>query len=271
MTVDCEYFSLNTNLVPSLPTPKPDPNFDQAREYKLIYNWTLSEMSDATNQQRGAKTATYNPDNMNEVASISSIPEFWRYWNSLPQPSELLEGKKLISQRDNTTVGSVMLFREGIQPAWEDAYNAEGGEFQFRLNKRSFGSNQMGLADELWNNLVLGILGGMIQPCSMVTGIRMLDRLNSKAQMLRFEVWFTSLDKVDVRDLEGWDYNAATGEERAKKYEQMISVLKTNIEHCMTTNLNGMQDKAHAVWGETVTNMHNEVQHAIPVGGNKKY
>lgn len=248
-----EYFSLNSSLVAKLLVPQAGTTIDVNADHPLLYKWSMLEMS----TDKTSKQSNYSTDAMNYIATIGSIADFWRYWNTLPQPSELLEGKKLISQKDQTTVSSVMLFREGIKPAWEDPMNASGGEFQFRLPRKCFGPSTLGLADELWNNLVLGILGGTIQPNSMVTGIRLLDRLSTKSQLLiRVEVWFTSLDKMDPKDTVGVAADA-TQEQKDAFYELCIRQLQTSIETCMLTRLDGRVEQSHKVWGETGKSMHN--------------
>jgi len=245
----CDFFSLNRNLVKSLPTVNSD-EIDVTQEYPLNYSWNLLEMS----AERQGKFLNYTTESMLQVATIKSISDFWRFWNSLPQPSELLEGKKLISQRDQSSVNSVMLFREGIKAAWEDPYNATGGELQFRLIKKNFSQSNLALADELWNNLVLGILGTTIRPASMITGIRLLDRLTSKQQHIRIEVWFTGLDKMAPEDCKGLDENASE-EQKTAFYENCIKILQSSVENCMLTRLDGRVSMDNKIWGETTKSM----------------
>merc|ERR1739838_1060526 len=111
----------------------------------------------------------------------------------LPQPSELLMNKKMISDSPEATqiVDAIMIFREGVEPMWEDKANAEGGhfEFKFRANQNVKGAK----IDEYWNNLVCGIIGGVVDPNDMITGVRLVDKLNSKGHgFLRIEVWFSN-------------------------------------------------------------------------------
>ncbi|CAD7970824.1 unnamed protein product [Amoebophrya sp. A120] len=235
-----EFFSLNSALVPKLQVA--DHNLDANKEYPLRYPWILSEMAES------GKNKQWDKDGIHEVAKIDSIASFWKYWNFLPQPSELLLGKRLISQRDGTSpVSCVMLFRAGIKPAWEDPLNMNGGEFQFRLKKFTFQENAA-LADEYWNNLVLGVLGGQIQPSSMITGLRLVDRLEyaKTAAVLRIEVWFTDKTKMDSYDApQDLDYHA------------LINKLKKSVENCMLTKLNG-ETRKEKLYGDVSTNMHNQ-------------
>ena len=66
-------------------------------------------------QFSGNKQAYGNAvDPIHNLATVKTIQEFWKYWNGIPQPSEIFEGKKLLSARDNQPVGSIMIFREGM-------------------------------------------------------------------------------------------------------------------------------------------------------------
>eukprot|EP00493_Phyllostaurus_siculus_P018625 UN18919 len=90
-----------------------------------------------------------------------------------------------------------MVFREGIKPEWEDPANASGGHFQFQLKDILGG----GLIDEYWNNIVLGIVGGTIEPAEMITGARLVDKRQQRNSFVRVEVWFSSYEETDKMDL----------------------------------------------------------------------
>merc|ERR1740138_1178478 len=69
-----------------------------------------------------------------KVVAFNTVQDFWAVWNGVPQPSELLENKRLFSQQPNgqpaQPLDAIMIFREGISPEWEDNANANGGHFQ---------------------------------------------------------------------------------------------------------------------------------------------
>merc|ERR1712125_195339 len=129
-------------------------------------------------------------------------------------------------------IDAIMIFRESIKPEWEDETNAKGGHFQIQL-KPNVGGGQI---DEYWNNLVLGMVGATIEPASMITGVRLVDKLSGprSANVIRLEVWFTN-----------YDDNAA------------VQMLRRNVEKCMATRLDGTQGvfpkcetKAHSTGGK---------------------
>merc|ERR1719373_1022415 len=162
-----------------------------------------------------AKTTTYS-DATHMVSSFSSVQDFWKLWKTLPQPSELLEGKRMIRELDEgvNVIDAIMIFKENIKPEWEDETNAKGGHFQIQF-KPSVGGGQI---DEYWNNLVLGMVGATIEPANMITGVRLVDKLSGPraANVIRLEVWFTNFED-----------NAA------------VQTLRKNVEKCMGTRLDG--------------------------------
>merc|ERR1712176_707979 len=111
-----------------------------------------------------------------------------------------------------SVVDALMVFRDGIKPEWEDATNEKGGHFQFQMKSSTGG----GLIDECWNNIVLGMVGGTIEPANMITGVRLVDKLNQKAAGIRIEVWFSN-----------WYEN------------QKVNSLEENVVKCMASGLDG--------------------------------
>ena len=148
----------------------------------------------------------------------------------MPQPSELLDGKRIT--RDNailagfilflrrgqgggsqTPIDAIMIFKDGVRPEWEDPLNASGGHFQAHLSAQLHRPSEVQLKpnvggaqiDEYWNNIVLGMVGGTIDPYDMITGVRLVDklsgakalldrrenRLDQAAGLLRIELWFS--------------------------------------------------------------------------------
>jgi len=193
----------------------------------LRFTWTIWEQ---TMQSNDAKTAAYS-DATHRVASFSTVKGFWKYWNHLPQPSELLDGKKFVREtaESRSVVDALMVFRDGVKPEWEDSTNATGGHFQFQLKPNLGG----GVIDEYWNNIVLGMIGGTIEPADMVTGVRLVDKLSqNRTASVRIEVWFANYEDTDKVDM-----------------------LQRNLEKCMATTLDGSLSTANS-WGKTDRKTH---------------
>merc|ERR1711964_571789 len=146
---------------------------------------------------------------------FNTVQDFWRIWNHLPQPSELLQHNRLVREDGDGVhiVDALMIFREGIKPEWDDKANANGGHFQFQL-KNNLPSGQI---DEYWNNLVFGVIGASIEPAHLITGLRLVDKLYVArgTPALRIEVWYSHADTNEVQSL------------------------RKTIESCMVTKVDG--------------------------------
>ncbi|CAL1134973.1 unnamed protein product [Cladocopium goreaui] len=180
------------------------------KDLPLRYTWSIWEQIMAND-----KAAAYS-DATHKVTAFSTVQEFWKLWNHMPQPSELFEQKRMVREQPDGlhVIDAIMIFRENIRPEWEDKMNTNGGHFQFQL-KPTVGGGQV---DEYWNNLVLGVIGATIEPANMITGIRLVDKLSGPraAGVIRLEVWFTNMEDT-----------AAT------------QALKKSVEKCMATRLDG--------------------------------
>mmetsp|Transcript_31871 Transcript_31871/g.62745 ORF Transcript_31871/g.62745 Transcript_31871/m.62745 type:complete len:234 (+) Transcript_31871:83-784(+) len=174
----------------------------------LRHRWIVWEQLMAS----GSKAIQYS-ESTRQIASCETVEEFWRTWVQLPQPSEMLTQRMVLNVADGFhIIDALMVFREGIAPQWEDAANADGGHLQFQF-RASVGGGQL---DEHWNNLVLGIVGGTIEPADMITGVRLVDKLSAGRGQgnLRMEVWFSN-----------------------NKDPQAIQTLQWNVERCMGTRM----------------------------------
>jgi len=189
---------------------------------KLKDNWVLWEQVG----QEGGKAGGYAP---NRVAPFNTVQDFWGIWNGIPQPSELLESKRIMREQRNGTpvaIDAIMIFKEGIKPEWEDEKNACGGHFQIQLRPNVGG----GQIDEYWNNLVLAMIGGVLEPSELITGIRLVDKLSGPkvANAIRIELWFTKYQDTPA-----------------------VNLLRKNFENCMSLKVDGSRSSAAACKPDT--------------------
>eukprot|EP00928_Gymnodinium_smaydae_P071518 TRINITY_DN55076_c0_g1_i1.p1 TRINITY_DN55076_c0_g1~~TRINITY_DN55076_c0_g1_i1.p1 ORF type:complete len:245 (-),score=57.46 TRINITY_DN55076_c0_g1_i1:100-834(-) len=228
-----QYLSFNTKISPGISTAQPPTEAEleemRSQDPDLRYTWTIWEQ---IMQPSDAKNTQYS-DATHKVANFNTVKGFWRYWNHLPQPSELLDGKKFVREGGDSSsrsvVDALMVFREGVRPEWEDVVNASGGHFQFQL-KPSVGG---GSIDEYWNNIVLGVVGGSIEPADMITGVRLVDKMNlPRAPSIRIEVWFSNFEDTD-----------------------RVDALQRSLEQSMALRLDGTQSQ-HGAWGRTERKSH---------------
>lgn len=207
------YFSFNFNgdggrfVIPHFPDEESEETVAALREPMYLSSaWVLWEQNAMT---------TYNCRN---VVTFRTAQEFWQVWNGIPQPSELLDHKRFMREQPNgqsVAIDAIMIFREGILPEWEDAANAQGGHFQLLLKP----SSTPGQVDEYWNNIVLALVGNVLDMGDMVTGVRLVDKLTAKGKV------------TDAIRLELWYHSKAT--------PQVIQTLKKSVEKCLITRLDG--------------------------------
>ncbi|KAJ4473643.1 translation initiation factor eIF4e [Lentinula aciculospora] len=101
-------------------------------------------------QQRtpGNKLISYE-EGIKKISAFASAESFWSLWTHLAPPSAL----------QPTT--DYLLFHDGIRrPVWEDPVNISGGKWIIRLKK--------GVADRIWEDLVLAVLGDQFDECRRV-------------------------------------------------------------------------------------------------------
>lgn len=186
---------------------------------KLKDTWVLWEQVQNDNSgkdKKGYETQT--------VAKFDTVQEFWKIWNGVPQPSELMGSAEWPSKRimrdpqtgSSVAVDALMIFKDGIAPEWEDPKNTNGGHFQVQLKPQQVCGGQI---DECWNNVVLGMVGGTLEPTELITGIRLVDKLLGKPNSnshIRIELWYTN------------HHDTAS-----------VNALKKNFESCITTQIDG--------------------------------
>nr|AMA65228.1 eIF4E-1b [Amphidinium carterae] len=158
-----------------------------------------------------------------KVVTFNTAQEFWRIWNGVPQPSELLDNKRYFRENQgggSQAIDAIMLFRDGISPEWEDAANSQGGHFQILLKPTAGGAQ----IDEYWNNLVLGMVGETMEGADEITGVRLVDKLSQKTKVtdcIRLELWYHS-----------------------KASNSAVGMLRRSMEKCLTMRLDGTQGTA---------------------------
>ena len=125
-------------------------------------------------------------------SACATLKEFWNAFRACPQPSEFLSREKV--SFGESIVDSIMIFREGISPEWEDPLNAEGGHLQFHWKPSNVAGPEL---DEYWNNIVLALIGNTVEGegefagTPILQGVRFVDKTSAvgKQAGVRIEVW----------------------------------------------------------------------------------
>jgi len=107
----------------------------------------------------------------------------------------------------------------------------------------------IGLLDEFWNNLVLGVVGGTIEPNDLITGVRLVDKMtasNIKSPLIRFEIWFQNPTSTKNPELA----------EKIKNGEierhEIVAKLEASIKKHMLTKLDGTYVPENEIWAQPV-------------------
>jgi len=124
---------------------------------------------------QGARTQENYEKNIKKIGSFKTIEDFWSYYGHLVRPNDLPNSS------------DYLLFKKGIRPIWEDEYNAQGGKWIVRLQKR--------LASRYWEDLVLAVLGEQFnvgeEICGIVISIRFQEDIIS--------VWNRNADNQEAK------------------------------------------------------------------------
>ena len=88
-------------------------------------------------------------------------------------------------QFTNRQIEGFSVFREGVEPKWEDPMNENGGEWYFRRGM------QLDKFDEFWEEIVLAMIGEVLDPgTEEICGVRIVDKSRDNRRAYRLEVWF---------------------------------------------------------------------------------
>ena len=173
-------------------------------KHPLFHSWTLyfdnpmHKGSSSAKERRESWGA-----NLHKVVTIKSVEEFWGLYNNIVPPSTLPQS------------ANYYLFKESIQPAWEDPANGSGGKWRLQLPREKHRSQ----IDKLWLYTMLSAIGEMLEaPTSeskmpgkledeMVTGVI----LQARSNYYRISVWTRRADE--------WDTEAPKNGEASESYD----------------------------------------------------
>ncbi|RKP09447.1 translation initiation factor eIF 4e-like domain-containing protein [Thamnocephalis sphaerospora] len=138
-------------------------NFTQAAtllrtEIPLQHTWTFwfDKNAPATSESEYAA-------NLVPLHSVSTVQDFWRAYNNITGPDELLNRN------------SLYFMKQGIRPMWEDPKNERGGCLAFRVNKSETAT--------VWRELLMLLIGeqldGYISPADEICGLSVGARWNT--------------------------------------------------------------------------------------------
>jgi translation initiation factor 4E len=139
-------------------------------------------------------------DNVKKTGTFDSPASFWSMYNNLKPPCKLSIGC------------NYHLFKEGVEPMWEDPANKNGGKWVFTIAKKDPKSRRL---DEWWLFTCLALIGETIDPdgdlvCGAVVSIR--------KQQDRIALWLKT-DDGDIASKIGARWKKAIAIPNRLKYQ----------------------------------------------------
>lgn len=139
-------------------------NLPLKSRWTLWYNGPRKKSSGAHNWEKRYK----------QVTSFDTVQDFWRIFNNLTVPSKLPAGS------------DYHLFKEDIEPEWEQPQHHGGGFWTFRAGNKDAEEQ----VDFIWFQLLLSLIGNTLDGAEHVTGIVCSRRRGAN----RIQVWTSKLD-----------------------------------------------------------------------------
>ena len=212
----------------------------QYNQHRLVDSWNLIEKYQTTSYQ---SAANYTEDT-DTVYSFSSLNEFAQLWKhtSYANPSSLffdLHRRRIRKIEFNNegelkTVDALYLFKNDIQPKWEDPANSEGSSLIVEL--KHIKAEQ---TDEIWKDIVFSLIGSTFPHCENVNGIRLMDR-QKKHELVKFEIWISI-------GLKKWKSGTSEYELINNKIEDIIAHFHSLFNKTVPTSIHMISTKDHLV------------------------
>lgn len=99
-------------------------------------------------------------DHLKKITTFGTVEDFWRVFNNLKPASSLAQGS------------NYHIFKENVEPKWEDPANAKGGKWTVSVPPKSRNSS----LDQMWLFTVLACIGETFDSpddvCGLVVSVR---------------------------------------------------------------------------------------------------
>merc|ERR1712164_163450 len=119
--------------------------------------------------ERGESASQWNTG-LIELYTFDTVEDFWAVYNHVQLPSKL------------KVENDYMIFRNGVQPAWEDEANKTGGMWKLVLPSKMRSTD----LDRMWLETILSMIGEVYGDCS---DLIMGAYLSRRAKEDRIQLW----------------------------------------------------------------------------------
>lgn len=132
-----------------------------------------------------------------EIGCFDTIEKFWELFICIPEPSKVMFNGEVFPKIENRQIDGYSIFKKDIKPEWEDPSNSEGCEL--RMHRGVFNLEHLNI---LWENIVLGLIGEMIEETDEICGCRITDKSKtgkgSSKSIYNIHVWLKYSDEKIV-------------------------------------------------------------------------
>eukprot|EP00736_Rhodelphis_marinus_P006303 Rmarinus@m.16984 len=143
------------------------------KDLPLRYRWVI--WFDEASSTGTTKQAWNNK--LSKLAWFDTVQEMWATLNAV------------VDTRDMPNNTNFRIFKDGIEPTWEDPANKGAGKFTFRTEKA--------LTPTAWLYLLLGLFGDQLGIASVVNGVV----LSLKSKEDRIHLWMAANHNLTVQEL----------------------------------------------------------------------
>ncbi|ETO32915.1 eIF4E-3 [Reticulomyxa filosa] len=133
----------------------------QLPQLPLQYKWTL---------WHNAPSPNWKDKKVNIIGHFATVADFWRLFNNILPPSQLEAGS------------DYHLFKGNVKPEWEDQFNAHGGCWIFRFEKKLLISKLTKLGKSVYHT-VLKIIGHNFDESDDICGLVVSMRDKNKGKL----------------------------------------------------------------------------------------
>jgi translation initiation factor 4E len=127
-------------------------------------------------------------DRLIKLMTFDTVEDFWACYHHVQLPSKLPVGS------------DYMLFKNGIQPKWEDPQNCEGGKWAMETDRK-----HRTHLDSTWLETLLAVIGeGFGEAGQLITGAVVQVR----RKVDRLQIWTSSFDNADLTMSLGRQYKS---------------------------------------------------------------
>jgi len=144
------------------------------------------------------KNTNFN-DGLVLLGNFDTVQSFWCHYNNIPTPDKIFCGTKVLFLPDTfgnkgCTVVGMAIFRQGVQPAWEDARNKAGCNLCIR---QKFDSEFL---KSLWQDLTLLLINEELGDSAV--GVRLTFRYDRRNILChKLEIWCDDIETTFLFDV----------------------------------------------------------------------